>query len=578
MDKVIKYAEDAAAGRLPRPIGRSEIQAAERFLRDLERQESAEFPFVYSEAKAQELIGFSEMLTLDEGEEPQPFIPADFQAFIFGNWNGWVIKDTNNRRFRTSYIQIGRQNGKSVMNAVPALFYGNFDGYKYPQIYCAATKERQAKVVLKECYKFLQADKELCGDKLHKGLFTIQDYKSEIQCNLTRGTIVALGRDTDTIDGFRPYFASIDEYHKHKTNQMYKLLADGDKKMKSCLISIITTAGFNLNGPCKREYDYGRNILEGFPDDNHFVFIAEPDQEDRKGENVWNENVWIKAHPLWTPETLISLRADARQAREKGGEDFLNFLTKDLNVWVQAGKDQYLDNDKWEACASDTTLDDMHGRECYLGLDLSSGGDLTTGALEFPLDDSHIYIDSHSFMPSARLLEHEQTDKAPYRIWVKEGQITLTDTLGGYKTDYRYIVGYYRALFERYDLKLKGIAYDPHNADAFLQDLEEFGCDMLMITQSARFLNDGTQDFKNCVDAGQVVRDRRNTLLEWSFRNAVVTHNSFGEIKIDKDYRQKRIDPCDAAINAHILGMKNRKTYDPNEAMEDYLNMMNWRS
>lgn len=558
MDRAIKFAESVVGGTYERPVGQSEILACKRYLSDLERQGTPGFPYVYNHKKAQHMISFAETLTLDEGEEPQPFHAADFQAFIFSNWNGWVIKDTANRRFRTSYIQIGRQNGKSVANAVPALYYGNFCGYKYPQIYCVATKERQAKIVLKECYKFINADKELSGTKLHPGLFTIQDYKSEIKCNLTNGSIVALGRDTDTIDGFRPFFASVDEYHKHKTNQMYKLLVDGDKKMKSCLVSIITTAGFDLNSPCKTEYDYGMSILHGYPAETHFVFICEPDDEDIIGDGIWNENIWPKAHPLWTPETVISLRGDANQAREKGGSDLLDYQTKDLNIWVQSSETRYIDGEKWKACESNTTIEDMANRECYLGLDLSSGGDLTSGFLEFPLDNDCCFGDSHSFMPAARLLEHEKSDKAPYRIWANNELLTLTETLGGYKTDYKYILTYYMDLVKRLNLKLLGIGYDPHNASAFLEDLECFGCDIVEIGQSARSLNDATDDFRLCVKAEKMLHDRKNDLLTWSFLNAKITHNSFGEIKIDKNLRVSRIDPCDAAIDAHKLAMAVR--------------------
>ncbi len=558
MDRATEFAEKVVSGSYDRPVGNSEILSCKRFLNDLEKQGTPDFPYVYEQKRAQHLINFSETLTLAEGDEPQPFHAADFQAFVFSNWNGWVIKDTSNRRFRTSYIQIGRQNGKSVMNSVPALYYGDFAGYQYPQIYCVATKELQAKIVLKECYKFIKADRELVGTKTHPGLFTIQDYKSEIQCNLTGGVIKALGRDTDSIDGFRPFFASVDEYHKHKTNQMYKLLTDGDKKMKSCLVSIITTAGFDLNSPCKTEYDYGISVLNGFPDEAHFVFICEPDPEDIIGDKIYDESVWPKAHPLWTPETVISLRGDAKQAREKGGQDLLDFQTKDLNLWVQASESDYIDKQKWQECASDTTLDDMEGRECFLGLDLSSGGDLTSGFLEFPLGSGSYFGDSHSFMPSARLMEHEQTDKAPYREWVNTGLLTLTETLGGYKTDYKYILTYYSGLIKQLHLKLLGIGYDPHNASAFLEDLEEyFGCDLVEIGQSARKLNDATDDFRLCVQAGKMLHDRRNTLLTWSFFNAKVVHNSFGEIKIDKNLRTKRIDPCDAAIDAHQLAMSD---------------------
>jgi len=450
----------------------------------------------------------------------------------------------------------------------------------YPQIYCVATKQEQAKIVLKECNKFINSDIELCGTKTKKGLFTIQDYKSEIQCNLTNGIIKALGRDTETIDGFRPYFASVDEYHKHKTNQMYRLLADGTKKLKECLISIITTAGFDLNSPCKAEYDFGINILNGiFPAETHFVFICDPDKDDLIGDKIYDESIWPKAHPIWTPETLISLRSDALNARQKGGEDLRDYLTKDLNIWVQDSEDQYLNLAKWKECGSNTTLEDMRGHECYLGLDLSSGGDLTTGNLEFTFSlggKQKYYIHSHSFLPKIRLAEHIKTDKAPYDMWVRDGLITLTEgENGGYKLDYKYILNYYKQIIKQFGLKLKGIAYDPHNADAFLSDLAEFGVDLICITPSAKYLNDATVDFKLEVDAGNVIYDKRNTLLTWSFVNAVVVHNSFGEMKIDKDYRRKRIDPCDAVIDSHKMTILNRPKYNASSyATDDFLSKL----
>lgn len=564
MDRPTKYAEAVVSGTLDRHVGKTEILCCKRHLKDLERQGTPEFPYVWNAKKAKNILDFSETLTLAEGNRPAPLRLWGFQDFVFGSWNGWVHKKTGFRRFHTSYDQVSRQNGKSLGNAVPTLYYGNFAGYQYPQVYTTATKELQARIVLKECVKFINADKELSGTKTNKGLFTVKDYRSEIECNLTGGIIKALGRDTESIDGFRPFFGSVDEYHKHKTNQMYKLLVDGGKNMQEFLISVITTAGFDLNSPCKALYDYCKSVLYGFPDDTQFIYIAELDKED----DIWDESNWQKANPLWTPQRAENLRADAIKAKEMGGEELRNFMTKALNIWVQATDNSYLDQEKWAACVGDTTLEDMRGRPCYLGLDLSSGGDLTSGNLEFPLEiqgDSKFFIDSHSFMPSARLAEHVKTDKAPYDIWVREGLITLTETLGGYKTDYKYILAYYKNLFAKYDLHLLGIGYDPHNADAFLLDLDEFGCDLLPITQSARSLNDATVDFKLEVDAGNIIWSRKNTLLDWSFKNAVTVHNSFGEMKIDKDLMRKRIDPCDAVIDSHKLAFANKQDKNPYE-------------
>jgi phage terminase large subunit-like protein len=569
-DRATAHAEAVVSGTIDRPVGKTEILCCQRHLRDLERQGTPDFPYIWDPGKAQILIDLAESLILAEGENPRPLRCKSFQDFIFGSWNGWLTFDEFYRRFRTSYFQVARQNGKSLGNAVPSLYYGNFDGYQYPQVYATATKEAQAKIVLKECIKFIDADPELCGTKYENGLFTVKEYISTVLCNNTHGEIRALGRDTKSIDGFRPYFGSVDEYHLHKDSQMYKLLVDGTKKLKQCLISVITTSGFNLTGPCYELYNYCKAILAGLvEDESQFVYICELDKEDiERKDGIFDEIVWPKANPLWTPETLTSIRADAIKAKQMQGEELRNFMTKSLNIWVQFADTQYMNLEHWKACESDTTLEDMRGRECYLGLDLSSGGDLTSGALEFPFmvdDEKKYYIDSHSFIPSRRVAEHIKTDKAPYDMWIRAGLLTVTETLGGVKTDYKYIIAYYREIIEKYGLILKGIAYDPHNADAFLNDLEGFGVNCVEIVQSCKSLNDATVDFKLEVEAGNVIYNKQNRLLSWSVANAKTVSNSFKEIKIDKDQgiATKRIDPVDAVIDAHKLALANKKESCP---------------
>ncbi|TYS50453.1 terminase large subunit [Bacillus infantis] len=570
MDRVTSYAWDVCMGKIP--AGDTQKQACNRHLQDLERQDTEDFPYVWDSEKANEIIEFAETLTIAEGEEEQPLSLYGFQDFIFGSWHGWRTLD-GYRRFRTSYVQVARQNGKSLGNAVPTMYYGNFDGYNYPQIYCTATKELQARIVLKECFKFINADPELCGSKYEEGLYTIKDYASKILCNLSQGEIRALGRDTKSIDGFRPYFASVDEYHLHKDNQMYKLLADGTKKLKQCLISVITTAGFDLNSPCYALYEYCKKILAGVvKDETQFVFICELNKDD----DIWDETNWIKANPLWTEQTLNSLKAEAIKAKAMGGEDLRNFLTKSLNQWVKFADNQYMNLEHWKNSESNKTLEDFKGFSCYAGLDLSSGGDLTSLALIFPYVENYVrkyFIHSHSFIPAKRVAEHIKSDKAPYDMWIKDGLLTPTETLGGIKTDYKYIIAYLAKQIAEYSLEVKMIGYDPHNASAFLNDLEELGIDSVSITQSARNLNDATEDFRLEVAAGNVEYNKKNELLIWSVTNAKTVSNSFGEIKLDKDLQQKRIDPVDAIIDAWKLAMSSAEgSMDVSEfASDDFL-------
>jgi phage terminase large subunit-like protein len=554
LDRVTAYAVEVVEGRAI--AGLTQRQACERHLKDIERQNTKAFPYYFDPNAAHELIEFAESLTLAEGDDPAPLELWGFQDFIFGSWNGWKTSK-GYRRFRTSYIQVARQNGKSLKNAVPAMYYGNFAGYNYPQVYTAATKELQAKIVLKEAIKFIDADDELCNEH-----FTVKEYKGVIECNISRGEIRALGRDTKSIDGFRPYFASVDEYHLHKDNQMYKLLSDGTKKLKECLVSVITTAGFDLDAPCYGLYNYCKDILAGLVvDESQFVFICELDKDD----DEWDEANWQKANPLWTEQTLESLQADAVKAKSMQGEELRNFLTKSLNKWVKFAENDYLNREHWAECKSETDLEDYRGRDCWLGFDLSSGGDLTSLVFEIDAGGGKYFIHSQSFMPSKRVAEHIKSDKVPYDMWIKKGLLTVTETMGGVKTDYKYIIAYLKELIEKYDLNLREIGYDPHNADAFLSDLEEFGVDCVEIVQSAKSLNDSTVDFRLEVEAGHIMYNEGADLLMWSGTNAKTVFNSFGEMKIEKGEPGKRIDPIAAAICAHKVMIRSREDRNPYE-------------
>lgn len=550
--------------------------AFKRHLKDLKRSESNDpnFPYVFNVEKAEDIIELANKLTIAEGEGDEPFTCAGFQEFILGSLFGWIHKETGKRRFTDSYVQVSRQQGKSVLNAILGIKCSNFDNYNYGQIYCTATKADQARIVLTEITKFINADKDL------KELFEVKDYKSEVVGKITNTVIRALGRDTHTIDGFRPYLGIVDEYHAHKDNQMYKLLKGGTRKLKQSLISVITTAGFNLNAPCYELYKYCRRVLRGIDiNDRQFIYIAQMDPED----DIWNPDNWIKCCPLTgkDPDLMESMREDAKKAQSMGGAEMRDFLTKALNIWVTNSETAFIDLKEWEKCGSGRTLADFAGKQVIIGLDLSSGGDLTSYALEIPYEDDETgdrkyYLYSHSFMPRNRLQEHmDLEDNAPYVIWQQQDLLTVTTAAGGIKTDYKTILGNLHKLVDDYNLDVIAIGYDPHNASAFLSDLEDFGCDLIEIKQSARSLNDPTIDFQLEVKAHNIEYDENNVLLTRSMNDAILSEpNSFGEIKIDKMLQKNRIDPCDAAICSHKIAMgADLDTVDINDSVAAFLDM-----
>lgn len=573
-DRVSQFAEKNRKNK--KEFGEDARLAFKRHLNDLKRSEknNPAFPYIFVPEKAEDIIELANKLTIAEGEGDQEFTCAGFQEFILGSLFGWVHKETGKRRFTDSYVQVARQQGKSVLNAILGIKCSNFDNYNYGQIYCTATKSDQARIVLNEISKFINADADL------QELFDIKDYKSEITGKITNTVIRALGRDTKSIDGFRPYLGIVDEYHAHKDNQMYKLLKGGTRKLNQSLISVITTAGFNLNAPCYELFKYCKRALRGIDvNERQFVYIAQMDEKD----NIWDAENWIKCCPLTgrDRELVSQMQEDARKAQSMGGEELRDFMTKSLNIWVTNAETAFIDLAEWEKCGGKKTLEDFRGRKAICGLDLSSGGDLTSLVLEFPYGeenggDKKYYIYSHSFLPKQRMQEHmDGEDNAPYVIWEREGLLTATTAAAGIKTDYKTILAHLHTLVDAYEIDLTAIAYDPHNTSAFLLDLEDFGCDLVEIKQSARSLNDATVDFRLEVKAHNIEYDGRNRLLTRSMNDAVLSApNSFGEIKIDKMLQKNRIDPCDAVICAHKIAMGVEvEEITTDQCVEAYLKM-----
>ena len=571
-DRATKHAEDVVSGKVQ--SGEFHKLACKRHLHDLERQGTSEFPYYWNEKKSEDILNFAGLLTIAEGTKPKPVILFDNQCFDLGVPMGW-IKLNGNRRFRRSYESMARQNGKSFKNGIRGPYIAYASGYNYGKLFTAATKKRQAKIAWEEMAKFIRSDPELLE------LFKIQDYLSLITCLDTKCTIEALSKEGGLDDGFRSIFTSLDELHQMKDNKVYKALYNGTKALPETLVSMITTRGANIKTFCFEIDKYCQSILYGNETaEDFFVDIYTID----KNDSPFDENIWHKANPvLLHPdnpgydhnfETFLS---DANTARAMGGSELADFMVKSLNVWYRDRSTEFVPHDKWQMCGIDMTFEQLRGSVVNIGLDLSSGGDLTSWTAETEIKPGEYFIDGHSYMPRGRFEEHIETDTAPYDVWEQQELLTVTGGQTDFKNDYGFIISELREFINRYDLKINCIAYDPHNADGILGELERFGAPLIAVTQSARNLNDATCDIQYLVKSGKYHYNKRNELLSHSFLNAVTVKNSFDEIKIDKEPGRKtaRIDPVDAAIDAHYGSIKgNKKRTDVNDELKRYLEIM----
>ncbi len=571
IDRATLHAEQASRDK--KNNGLLHRLACQRHLKDLERQGTEEFPYIWLPEKSQHIIDFAETLTIAEGVKPKPVHLYDCQCFDLGVTNGWVHKDTGFRRFRRSYKSKGRQNGKSFENGIQGTYYSNFGGYNYGKLYTVATKKRQARIAWEEIAKFVKIDPDL------EELYKVQDYKSLITALMTHCTIEALSKEGGLDDGFRSVYNSIDEIHQHKDNSIYKALYNGTRSLPETLNSMVTTRGKNLNSFCKEMDDYCVNILNSsVTGDDMFVDIYCLDKKDDyfKAEN------WIKANPILcqTQNGLETMERDAQTAKDMGGSELADFVVKCLNLWYRDVNIAFVSDENFMACACDDTFEEFRGWECTVGLDVSSGGDLTTVSFEFDIADDEFFIESHSFMPKGRYEEHIKTDIAPYDVWVKDGLLTLTGGNADYVTDHKFIVEYLKKIREQYGLNYTAIGVDKNGIAGIQSELEQLGCPVIEVVQSCANLNDVTENYQNVVKSHKLHFNRKNELLSWSFLNAIIYENSYQMKKIDKEggKRNRRIDPVDACIDARYASMKTRgkPVFDINASVESYLNNMGW--
>ncbi|MBQ3265071.1 MAG: terminase large subunit [Ruminococcus sp.] len=570
-DRVTEYAQSVVDGRVPY-CGRLHILACRRHLRDLKRQRTEAFPYYWDVEAADKILDFAETLTIGEGFEKKPVKLIGSQVFDLGCTFGWLKTADNRRRFRRRYKSEARQNGKSFENGIMGSYISAFSGYREGKLFTVATKRRQAKIVWDEIRKFIESDEDLSA------FFTVKEYKTTISAVNTGCTIEALSKEAGLDDGFRGIFASVDELHQHKDGSIYQALWKGTRSLPETLLSVITTRGKNPRSYCKELDRFCVSILEGTVSaEDFFVDIFCPD----KGDDIYDINNALKANPLYVgrPDKIEALQIEAVTAKNMGGTERVDYIVKSVNLWPNGDDANYVNADDLHECLTEKDLEAFRGKDCWIGLDLSSGGDLTSWAAEFE-DDKKLYFHSHSYMPMGRMQEHIQSDIAPYDLWKQDGLITVTGGESSYKNDYKFIIRDLREMKEKYDLNIRAIGVDPHNADGFLDDLEELTPKVIIVTQSARNLNRATTDLKLSVREHNTEFNDRNELLVYSFENAVEIKNSFKEIKIDKreSMEGNRIDPIDACIDAHFcyLQDKGETPVNHDEVMTDYLTELGW--
>jgi phage terminase large subunit-like protein len=361
-------------------------------------------------------------------------------------------------------------------------------------------------------------------------------------------------------DGRNSSFVVVDEYHTHPDDDIVDVQRTGMMARANPQIVYITTAGFDINSPCKTYYDYATRIInpeDSTENDNIFVAIYEIDE----GDDIKDESVWAKSNPLIStyPEGMNSLRADLKMALDQP-EKMRSFLTKNMNLWIDSKEDGYIELSKWNKAMVDPSEKEafMEGANVYLGIDLSMTTDLTAVGW-VAVKNGKFMVGQHSFMPEGKYKERMSRDKVRFDIFKERNELTLTY---GDVVDYNYVKKWVIDFASKYNVIQ--IGYDKWNATHFAQELLNDGYPMIEIPQSVTQLSEPTKRFRENVYSGTVVHlgDR---LLKWSISNAVLKEDQQENVMIGKQVSKDRIDPVAAIINAFARAMYDDQVVDLNE-------------
>lgn len=516
-----QYIDDVLGGVVP--ACQFVKQACQRQKDDLARKD---FSYTFDEGRALHICQFIELLPHIEGEWARQGLKIKlepWQCFLLTTIFGWV-DDNGLRRYRTVYIEVPRKNAKSTITSGVGLYLLAADGEEGAQIYSAATTREQAAIVWKVAKRMAAKSAGM------QRRFGVGTSAHAVFVEHTASTFKPLSRDQGgNHDGYNVHGGLIDELHAHKTREIFDVIETGTGAREQPLLWSITTAGSNRTGICYEQRDYVRRILEAaHNDDTYFGIIYTLDKDDD-----WTDpTVWQKANPNWG----VSVKPDdverlARKAMELPSAQN-NFLTKRLNVWVNAAT-SWMDMRRWDECAQSLNLENYVGEECWVGLDLAEKIDIAAISILFKRDNQFHHIGRYYLNEN----QVEVSGNSQYSGWMRSGHLIVND---GDVTDFDVIAEDLRMLCKEYDVQ--EIAFDPAFSSYFATKLVGEGMPMVEIKQASRFFTEPFLNLEGLVYSNKFKHDG-NPVMTWMVSNTMAKKSQFsGLIHPIKERNENKID------------------------------------
>jgi phage terminase large subunit-like protein len=446
------------------------------------------------------------------------------------------------------------------------------------QIYAAAAKREQAGILFADAVKMVKAAPALSKRLEFSGG---PGREFNIAHHASGSFFRPVSRDTGkTGSGPRPYFVLADEIHELPDRKIIEMLERGFKFRREPLLFMITNSGSDRNSVAWEEHEHAVKVAAGnidavtdptylgaVIDDTTFGFICSLDEGD---DPLSDPSCWIKANPLLgVTITEEYLRETVAQAKAIPGQ--LNgILRLHFCVWTDA-ETAWMTRATLEPRIADFEIEDHHGEQVWLGLDLSQNRDITalgavvrtgTDADGKPLFDAWI----EAWTPGDTLAGRELRDKLPYAVWKREGHIHAP---AGESISFRHVAQTLAEYGRDFDVQL--VAYDRFAFKRFEEDVDELGLSLpfaehpqggmkkgkpLVAGQDGLWMPGSIRLLEDALLEGRI-RLKRNPVLISAMMSAVIEEDKWGNHWLAKTRSFNKIDAAIAltmAMGAAMAG------------------------
>ncbi|WP_127059117.1 terminase large subunit [Veillonella ratti] len=512
-------------------------------------------PYRFDEGKAQYVIDFIERFCKHSKGKwaGKPVILELWQKALLSALFGFVDKKTGLRQYRELILIVARKNGKSTLSSGIGDYLLIADGEAGPEIYSAATKRDQAKIIWNEAVKMVKK-----SPALNK---RCQCLVSKIKCKVNDGVFEPLAADSNNLDGLNVHGALIDELHAIKDKNLYDVIFDGMTAREQPLMVITSTAGTVRESIYDIKYDEAANIIAGYDDPNgyHDERVLPIIYElDHRSEWV-RPQCWQKANPaLGTIKDKDQL-ADKVKRAQANPIYVKNLLTKDFNI-RETSSEAFLTFEQLNNEAT-YTLSDVRPRYAIGGVDLSATTDLTCATLLWCNQEANqLYAKQMYWIPEDLFEKRIHEDKVPYDVWHKRGFVRKSP---GNSIDYRLIVEWFREMQEQEDIYLYKVGYDSWSASYFVNEMQDVFGEAVMeaVIQGKKTLSGPMKSIGADLEANRVNYDN-NPVLKWCMANVAIDIDRNGNIQPTKTMNAKqRIDGFASLLDAYVVFERNREEY-----------------